>query len=473
MKALSKLLMLVALPLFVACSDNNNNDRDDMPVDPTPPPMEVMAAELRVTHASPDAPAVNVYVNGGLALEGVEFKQSSGLISFDEPGTLEVEVRGILPDGSEVSVIGPVDLTLEEGLRTDVVAIGALFDEMGALSIMPAVLDPVEIEENISDVRVSVLHAAPQVGAVDIYVTAPGDDLANTTPIDADFGDSAGPVALMADTEYQVRITPDGATDVVYDSGTLSFPAGTELVVVAVENTFKVGASPVNLLAVGPEGASEVLDVNIGAAVRVVHNSADTPAVDILVNGAVALDAVPFPAASMYSDLEAPAGTYNVVVAAYADNSIQPIDVDVTLEASKSYTVIAVGSLAEMTLMPLLSEDDRRNIATAAKIEVVHGSFLVAEEIPVDIYLSTDGVIADLEPAISGLAYGQGTGQIELPPGDYWITVTAAGDKSVVAFDTGATLALEGGVNYTVIARDPASGEDIGSNLITVTLLTD
>ncbi|MGB1142123.1 MAG: DUF4397 domain-containing protein, partial [Halioglobus sp.] len=269
------------------------------------------------------------------------------------------------------------------------------------------------------------------------------------------------------------RITPDGATDVVYDSGTLSFPAGTELVVVAVENTFKVGASPVNLLAVGPEGASEVLDVNIGAAVRVVHNSADTPAVDILVNGAVALDAVPFPAASMYSDLEAPAGTYNVVVAADADNSIQPIDVDVTLEASKSYTVIAVGSLAEMTLMPLLSEDDRRNIATAAKIEVVHGSFLVAEEIPVDIYLSTDGVIADLEPAISGLAYGQGTGQIELPPGDYWITVTAAGDKSVVAFDTGATLALEGGVNYTVIARDPASGEDIGSNLITVTLLTD
>ncbi|MGB1141854.1 MAG: DUF4397 domain-containing protein, partial [Halioglobus sp.] len=208
MKALSKLLMLVALPLFVACSDNNNNDRDDMPVDPTPPPMEVMPAELRVTHASPDAPAVNVYVNGGLALEGVEFKQSSGLISFDEPGTLEVEVRGILPDGSEVSVIGPVDLTLESGWRTDVVATGALFDEMGALSIMPTVLDPVEIEENIEDVRVSVLHAAPQVGAVDIYVTAPGDDLANTAPIDADFGDSAGPVALMADTEYQVRITP-------------------------------------------------------------------------------------------------------------------------------------------------------------------------------------------------------------------------------------------------------------------------
>lgn len=476
MKVISKLSMLLALPLLFACSDgnNNNNDRDDEPVDPTPePPVMMMPAELRVTHASPDAPAVNVYVNGALALEGVDFKQSSGLISFDEPGTLEVEVRGILPDESEVSVIGPVDLTLEEGQRTDVVAIGSLFDESGALSIAPAVLPPVAIEEGITDVRVSVLHAAPAVGDVDIYVTAPGDDLAGVTPIDAGFGDSAGPVALAADTTYQVRITPDGATDVVFDSGPLSFPAGTELVAIAVENTYKVGASPVTLLAVGPDGASEVLDANMGAAVRVVHNSADTPAVDVLVDGAVALDAVSFPSASNYSDLEAPAGTYNVVVAADADNSIAPIDVDLTLEASKSYTVIAAGSLADSSLQPLLSEDDRRNIATAAKVEVVHGSYLVAAEIPVDVYLSQDGVIADLEPAISGLAYGETTGQLALPPGDYWITVTAAGDKAVVAFDTGATLALEGGVNYTVIARDPSAEEVSGSPLINVTLLTD
>ena len=464
MNRLGKLCALLIVPLLFACSDGNNNSNNNNLAEPEPLPQ---ASQVRVTHASPDAPAVNVYVNGELALEAVDYKQSSGLVSFDEPTTIEVEVRGILPDGSEVTVIGPADVALEEGIRTDIVAYDTL------ANIKPAILAPVTIEDDISDVRVSVLHAAPQVAAVDIYVTAPGDDLANTTPIDADFGESAGPVALAADTQYQIRITPDGDSTVVYDSGPLSFPAGTELLLIAVENTFKVGDNPVNLLAVGPEGATEVTDVNMGAEVRVVHNSADTPAVDVLIDGTEVIDALAFPDFTEYDDIQAPPGTYNVVVAADADNSIAPIDIDVTLEATQSYTAIAVGSLAESTIEPILTVDERRNIATAAIVEVIHGSYLVAAEIPVDVYLTTDGVIADADPAIAGLAYKETTGQLSLTPGEYWITVTAAGDKSVVAFDTGGLLPLEGGVNYTIIARDPSSEEVSGLPLIRVTLLTD
>jgi hypothetical protein len=465
MNRLGKFIALLAMPLVVACSDSDNNNFN-------PPAVE--SAQLRVTHASADAPAVNVYVDGVLALEKVEFKQSSGLIDVADPGTIEVEVRGILPDSSEVTVIGPVELTLEAGIRTDVVAIGDLFTDSGDINIAPKVLDPVTVEDDITDVRVSVLHGAPLVGVVDIYVTSPGDDLANTAPtIKAAFGDAAGPVALMPDTSYQIRITPDGAPDVVFDSGPLSFPAGTEVVLVAVENTYKVGSSPVTLVVVGPEIASEAVDINLGAAVRVVHNSADTPAVDVLVNGAVALDALTFTNATEYSDLEAPAGTYNVVVAADADNTIAPIDEDVTLEQKMSYTVIAAGSFADSSLAAIVTEDDRRNVATAAIVQVIHGSYLVAAQIPVDVYLTSDGVIADATPQIPGLAYGKSTGQLPLTAGDYWITVTAAGDKSVVAFDTGATLALEAGVNYTVIARDPSVEEVTGSPLINVTLLTD
>lgn len=465
MSRLVKTMALLVLPFIVACSDSDNDNNNSNG--------GAESAQLRVTHASADAPAVNVYVDGEAALEGVEFKQSSGLIEIDEPGTIEVEVRGILPDGSEVSVIGPVDLTLKEGERTDVIAIGNLFDDQGEISIAPKVLDPVEIEEDVADVRVSVLHGAPDVGAVDIYVTAPDAGLAATSPINAAFGDAAGPVAIAAATPYRIRITPEGSSNVVFDSGTVTFTAGTELVLVAVENTYKLGPSPVTLLAVGPQSASEVVDTNTGAAVRVVHNSADTPAVDVLVNGAQALNALTFPNATDYDDLEAPAGTYNVVVAADADNSIAPIDVDLTLEKTKSYTVIAAGSLADSSLVPILTEDDRRNIATAAIVEVIHGSYLVAGQVPVDVYLTNDGVIADAEPAISSLAFKQTTGQLSLTPGDYWITVTIAGDKSTVAFDTGGTLALDAGVNYTVIARDPSAQEGAGSPLIKVTLLTD
>ncbi len=465
MNKLATLCALLITPLLFACGGSSGSSNSNSAA-PQP-------AQLRVTHASPNAPKVNVYIDGELALEAVDFKASSGLVNFEEPGTIEVEVRGILPDMSEVLVIGPAEITLEEGIRTDVVAYDTLFDDSGALNIKPAILDPITIEEDITDVRVSVLHAAPMVADVDIYVTTPGDDIANTDPIDADFGDAAGPVALEADTEYQIRITPDGSDTVVYDSGTLTFPAGTELLLIAVENTFKVGANPVNLLAVGADGASEVLDINMGGEVRVVHNSADTPAVDVLIDGAEAINALQFPSATAYDDIQAPPGTYNVVVAADVDNTVAPIDVNVTIEATQSFTAIAVGSLSDRTIEPILTVDERRSIATEAVVEVIHGSYLVAAEIPVDVYLSADGVIADLEPAIPGLAYTGTSGQIPLSPGDYWITVTAAGDKSVVAFDTGGVLALEGGVNYTVIARDPSVTEVVGLPLIRVTLLTD
>jgi len=446
---------LLIFPLLAACGSNNNNDSDGP-----------AAAQLRITHASADAPAVNVYIDGELTLPGVNFAQSSGLASISGNSTVEVEVRGILPDQSEETIIGPVDLTFVSGERTDVLAIN------NWANIEPKILNPVEIEADITDVRVTVLHAAPEVGTVDVYVTAPGDDLANNTPAAAlSFGEAAGPVAISADTQYQVRITPTGTVDVVYDSGEVSFPAGTELVLAAVENTFKLAPSPVTLLAIGPASASQIPDIATGAAVRVVHNSADTPAVDILVNGTAAIKDLTFPNATQYDQLEAPAGTYTVAVAAAADPSIQPIVAEVTLKQTESYTVIAAGSLANDALEAIITEDARRNIATAAIVRVVHGAY-AAVDIPVDIYLTGDGVIADAEPVIAGLAYGEATAQLQATPSDYWVTVTAAGDKSFVAFDSGGTLALDSAVNYTVIARDLSEGQ-LSVYPIDLSILTD
>ncbi|MFB0949874.1 MAG: DUF4397 domain-containing protein, partial [Halioglobus sp.] len=450
------LTALLIFPFLAACGSSNNNDSDGP-----------AAAKLRITHASADAPAVNVYVDGEVFLEAVDFAQTSGIIPIPGNSTLEVEVRGILPDQSEVPVIGPVDLTFASGERTDVLAINNL------ANIEPKLLNPVEIEADITDVRVTVLHAAPEVGTVDVYVTAPGDDLANNTPAAAlSFGEAAGPVAISADTQYQVRITLTGTVEfVVYDSGDVSFPPGTELVLAAVENTFKLAPSPVTLLAIGPASASQIPDIATGAAVRVVHNSADTPAVDILVNGSIAIEDLTFPNATQYDQLEAPADTYTVAVAAAADPSIQRIVEELTLVQTESYTVIAAGSLANDALEAIITEDARRNIATAAIVRVVHGAY-AAVDIPVDIYLTGDGVIANAEPVIAALAYGDYTAQLQATPSDYWVTVTAAGDKSVVAYDSGGTLALDGDVNYTVIARDPAEGQ-AGMPLIDVTILTD
>ncbi|MDX1736494.1 MAG: DUF4397 domain-containing protein [Halioglobus sp.] len=452
---------ILLLPLVVACSDNDNNNDDDEMMMPEPEPMAA-PAELRVTHASNNSPDVNVYVNGERALENVAFKNTSGLIELDA-GTYEVEVRGILPDGSETTVIGPVDLSFNEGERTDVFAIGDL------ANIQANLLDPVAIEEGVSDVRISALHAAFDVGTVDIYVTPPGADLMAFEPITAAFGDSAGPVSLEPDTEYQVRIAPQGSMTPVYTSPATTFSAGTELVLAAVPNTYRVGSSPVTLLGVAAEGSFDVLDEDMGARVLVMHNSFDTPAVDLLVDGSEVEDKLEFGNSAI---IEAPAGTYNFVVAADIDNNIAPIDLDLTLEAGWSYAAFAVGSFGDSSVEAILFNDDRRQIATAARLEVIHGSYNVAATLPVDVYLTSDGVIADAEPAIAGLAYKESSGQLQVTPGDYWVTVTVAGDKATVAFDSGGTLALDAETNYKVVARDPSASE-VGMPLILVSILED
>ncbi|WNO10220.1 DUF4397 domain-containing protein [Teredinibacter sp. KSP-S5-2] len=462
MKIFNMFLVSLVMVFLTACGgDNNNSNYVYMPK---------KEGELRVTHASPDAPAVNVYVDGELVLADVDYKVSSGNLVMEE-GIYSVEVRGILPDDSEVSVIGPVDITISDDVRTDVVAWDKLFNGTD-LNIKAAVLN--NDISTVSQVEVAILHAAPQVADVDIYVSSPGEDISTLTPLDAGFGGYIEPVELMADTDYQVRITADGSPDVVYDSGTLSFPAGTELTLIAVENTTGIGANPVNLLAVGKDGASEVLDNQTQAEVRVVHNSADTPEVDILVNGTEVLANVAYPNSAAYEAVSAPTGTYTVTVAAAADNSIAPIEESLSLVNGMSYTVVAVGglnSVTDETLEAVVTSDNRRSVVTQASLRVIHGSYAVAESIPVDVYLTDSAVITDATAAIENLAYRAVTDELPVAAGDYYITVTAAGDKSTVAFAAGP-VTLNAGTNYTVIARDPGTGET-GSPLILATILSE
>ena len=462
------LVGLISTFALVGCGGSDNPVRPIPPSGPTPPALD---SAVRITHASPDAPAVNIYVNGNLLLSDVPFGVSSGDIAL-QAGTIDVEVRAVLADGSELpGVIGPVTLTAVADERLDVVAYDTTFDDMDQLNIKPQ-LHTTPLVAN-GESQVSVFHAAPNVGDVDIYIGAPDGELADALQLDADFGDDIlGPVPVDAGS-YRVRITGDGSDVVVFDT-TLEVGAGDDLLVSAVTNTTGIGDVPVNLLVSANRGSAIAYDNTVGAEVRVVHNSSDTPEVDILVNGTEVLDAVPFPAASQYQDVAAPAGTYNIVVAADADNSIAPIDVDVPLEQGKSYTAIAIGGLnavTDNTLELVLTEDNRRTEATGSYLRVVHGSYFVAENIPVDVYLTETADISGAMPAIMNLEYGSATPQELFPAGDYYVTVTAAGDASTVAFAAGP-IPIEAGNNYTVIARDPGDGE-VGAPLITATVLWD
>lgn len=420
-------------------------DDDDDPV-AIAPPVLLEQFKLQVLHASADAPAVNVLVDGAETLSNVDFKQGSGQLTLDE-GDYEIQVDGIVPTGT-ATVIGPVTLSFEPNQLYSVIALNDV------AAIEPLVLSQPDDAVPAGSVRARVVHAAPAAPEVDVYVTAPGTDLATEMPLGTfEFGGDLGPVDVPA-ADYQIRVTAAGdPTAVVFDSGTVPLPDGGNLLIAAVANT-GTGDAPISLALLDGTGASEILDTTTPADLRVIHASPDAPAVDVIANDGFAAPLVEDLAfEGVTGFLSVPPADYNIKVTPADNAGVIVIDADVTLEAAETYSVVAVGLLADIE--PLILAEDPRPVATAAKVRIVHGAPSAPD---VDIYVTAQGADITAEtPAFTSVAFKASTGFVELAAGDYDVTVTVAGDNTAIAIGPAAISIADGGI-YTAIARDATGG---------------
>lgn len=446
MRRTKALLACSILPLFlIGCSD----DDDDVVQEPAPTPEY---ANVRVVHAASDAPMVNITANDSILnnLEGVDYQVASSRFEV-ETGMYDIGVTGILP-GENAEVL-QADVTLEADMNYDIFAVGNVSDD--TLSLLT--VTSMETSVDAGNAQVQIVHAASMAPTVDIYVTAPDTDITTEQPlVTAEFTDATDLIQVPAG-DYQIRITPAGETTVVYDSGTVNLADGADLLIAATNNV-GTGDSPVTLLAADGDGSFKIWDAEAGAAIRVVHGISDAPAVDVIANNEVVLvDGIQFPRTTDYVSVAA--GDYLIDVVADSDNSVVAIDdAELTLEVGMSYTAIANNVLSAPELDVLV--DMPRSVATEAKVRIVHASPSAGN---VDIYVTADGEIDAVDPAFADIAYETGdlveTGYVSLAEGDYVVTVTPTGTKTV-AIETGV-LTLENGEIYTAIALDGAMEGDL------------
>ena len=197
-------LALLASLVLGACGD------DDETTAPA------ATAQLRVVHASPNAPNVDVLVDDDVALSNVAYKVASTYLAVPG-GQRNLKVRAA---GTTTTVID-ANAALTAGMSYTVLATGNL------AGIQPLVLSDDNTAPAAGNIKLRLVHASPAAGNVDIYVTAPNADLATTAPTLTNVAFRAASAYLQVPAgTYRVRITPTGTKTVAIDVNNVALTAG-------------------------------------------------------------------------------------------------------------------------------------------------------------------------------------------------------------------------------------------------------
>lgn len=425
------LVGVVALgPVLSGCGDDGE------------PVVEKDKAYIRVLHLSPDAPGVDVYVNGATrVVENLKFLEGTDYLEVEE-GTYSFNIT---PAGSPASssVLDINDLPLEGEQYYTAVAFGAL----ESIQAIPLVDDYDGLDSG--NIRVRAIHAAEAVGQVDIWVI-PETGNPSILYENVDFG-VAGDYLDLPAAAYTLGfdLDNDASPDVIFDVPAMQ--AGT------VANIFAVNDSTgaVTLQAQLQDGAVAEIAARpevSNSFVRVLHLSPDAPGVDVYVNDvpdAVVTD-LGFLAGTDY--LEVKPGDYNFHITPTGQGV--PAAVlhlhGFTLMKDMYYTAVAFDQVS--SIQGLWLEDDYTGLdAGDIRIRAIHTAEAVGQ---VDIWVIPDTGAPSI--LYENVEFGVTGAYLDLPAAAYTLGFDLDDDASPdVIFDIPA---LQAGTVANVFAVNDSMG---------------
>ena len=391
-------LVLAASVAVTACSDDPNDPApgddtglgdttpdDTSPGDDTSPDP---VARIRVMHASWDAPAVDIYIDGeepeaGSALDALVFGDGTAYLSVP-PGSYDIAV---VPNGAtlEDAVFSVDGFELSADTATTFWAYGGLGDESFGVGVLEDPTSP-----SSTDATIQIAHAAVNVGPVDIFVD--GDETFTGVALGATLEEAA----TLPTGDYEVGLARAGTGDVEL---TFDVPLQSPLYVVA----FAVGnvldpEDGAYLIALLPDGTTIPLFPRDTAeptqtSIRVVHLStiADdvTPAgVDICVGPDQIGPVLPFGEALAYQNVPASNYAFDVYAEGSSCSGTAALAIPgLEYAAGESYTLVAYDG--DTAIQGMRITDERDVPAEDVRVRFVHNAAGVGAgpDRAVDVYL--------------------------------------------------------------------------------------
>ncbi|NGM70353.1 DUF4397 domain-containing protein [Natronolimnobius sp. AArcel1] len=186
--------------------------------EPTDQPTDT-GFQTRVAHLSPDAPDIDIYVDGEQVREGIPYGTVTDYRDLP-PGTYTIQV---VPAGED-----PADAVLEETVEVDDEdpTVDGLLAVIGEVAAENQPLEALFLDDDNSPVdpstaRVRVLHASPDAPAVDVVAGENGDALFENVG----FGESG--YVEVPEGEYTLDIYPAGDRETSVFEVDVSLAGGT------------------------------------------------------------------------------------------------------------------------------------------------------------------------------------------------------------------------------------------------------
>jgi hypothetical protein len=402
-------------------------------------------ARLQVIHnaADPSAVAVDIYLNGSLLLDNFGFREATPYIDAPAGTPINIGVAG--PNStSAADTIKNFNVTLTANEKYVAIANGVL--DPGSFATNPdgrstafTLFIKAMARENGtgSNVDFFVLHGSTDAPTVDVLARRVATLVDN-----AAYGDITDYISVPA-ALYILDVTPgdDNSTIVASFQADLSGLSSGAAVVFAsgfLSPSENQNGEAFGIFAALPNGTVVEFPAVQLSRLQVIHNAADVAAgsVDIYLNGGLLLNDFAFRTATPFID--APANVdLNIGIAPGNSNSVDDTLANFTanLVNGETYVLIANGVLDPSSYasnpdgrniaFTLLANVDARESATSGNVDffVVHGS----TDAP-----TVDVIARGVATLVDNAAYGDITGYISVPAGNYTLDLTLADGTTLV-----------------------------------------
>jgi hypothetical protein len=316
-------------------------------------------ASVRFVHASPDAPAVDIVVDGAALADGVNFGDASDYLPLTS-GKHQVQV---VPSGeSATSAVVDEEIDLDGGNAYIYAIAGPLNDLQSKLYEVN--LD--DLDEN--QARVRLINLAPDQESVDLSV-AGGDEWQS----DVDFP-NAGDYKDVDSGTYDLEVRAhDGDAAIATLTGVevqaeraydiLLLGSGTDLTALTLET--RVAPSCGSVLGVGDDSV---------ACIRLTNASPDSSGLDVYINDSLVIQNLAFGASTEFAAI--PSGDDSSVKVTATGGSLDSpmVDDNIDLDAGQAYEILAVNTAddlevatAEVDLSPVPAGQARIRAIGASK----------------------------------------------------------------------------------------------------------